>query len=43
MTKCDFCTKSGPDGKCFWTLVAAREEDCLEAIRRMIKALGNSK
>lgn len=40
MKKCDFCTMSSPDGKYFWTLQAAREDDCKEAIKRMSEALG---
>lgn len=39
MTKCDFCTKSGPNGKCFWSVQAQRESDCEDAIKRMSKAL----
>lgn len=42
MTKCDFCTKSSPDGKCFWSLQAAREPDCLLAIDRMAMAFKNN-
>ena len=43
MNKCDFCTKSSPDGKCFWSSTVAREDDCREAIKQMVKALGNRK
>ena len=39
MTKCDFCTKSSPSGKCFWSLQVARENDCKKAIKRMTEAL----
>ena len=39
MTKCDFCEKSSPDGKCYWTMVVLREDDCRKAIDRMTKAL----
>lgn len=39
MTKCDFCTKSDGNGKCFWCLQSARESDCEKAIKRMIEAL----
>lgn len=38
MTKCDFCTKSLPNGGCWWSSIA-RESDCEEAIKRMIEAL----
>lgn len=38
MTKCDFCTKSKPDGKCFWS-TNAREYDCKKAIEKMTKVL----
>lgn len=38
MTKCDFCTKSGPEGKCSWSRQAFREEDCEKAIKLMIRA-----
>ena len=41
MTKCDFCTKSTPDGKCYWSLLSSREDDCNEAIERMAEALKN--
>lgn len=41
MTKCDFCTKLLPNGKCFWTTVA-REVDCKKAIERMVEVLKNS-
>lgn len=43
MTKCDFCEKSSPDGKCFWTAPLLRKDDCAKAIRRMMEALGKSK
>lgn len=43
MTKCDFCTKSSPSGKCFWSSTGAREDDCREAIKQMVKALGQQK
>ena len=45
MTKCDFCTKSGPNGKCFWSMQSTRETDCRKAIELMVKALqsGNGK
>lgn len=42
MTKCDFCTKSNKNGKCFWS-TSARESDCRRAIELMIKALQGSK
>ena len=38
MTKCDFCTKSDPKGKCFFGTCVAREFYCEEAINKMIKA-----
>lgn len=41
MTKCDFCTKSTPDGRCFWSLPSSREVDCKKAIERMVEALKN--
>lgn len=43
MTKCDFCTKSSPKGKCFWSSTMAREEDCKKAIKRMVEAIERSK
>lgn len=46
MTKCDFCTKSDVNGKCFWKSQSARETDCEKAIKKMTKALkemGNKK
>lgn len=39
MTKCDFCTKSDPSGKCYWTIQACREDDCKKAIKLMTQAL----
>lgn len=39
MTKCDFCTKSSPSGKCYWNLQGSREDDCRKAIELMTKAL----
>lgn len=39
MTKCDFCTKSSPNGKCYWSVQAFREDDCKDAIKLMIKAI----
>ena len=41
MNKCDFCTKSTPDGKCYWTSLINRERDCEKAIQRMTEALKN--
>lgn len=41
MTKCDFCTKSTPDGKCFWAMQGSRESDCKKAIEKMTEALKN--
>lgn len=43
MTKCDFCTKSSPNGKCFWSSVIAREQDCKKAIKNMVIALNGNK
>ena len=39
MTKCDFCIKSTPDGRCFWTIQVLREDDCKKAIEKMCDAL----
>lgn len=41
MTKCDFCTKSDPKGKCFWSSRVAAEDDCREAIKKMVKAFSD--
>lgn len=43
MTKCDFCTMSYPNGKCYWASRVAAEDDCKKAIKRMIKALQDEK
>lgn len=43
MTKCDFCTKSAPNGKCYWTLQCNRESDCEKAIKRMTEVIKNMK
>lgn len=43
MTKCDFCTKSSPTGKCFWSSQIAAQNDCEKAIERMIKVLSGNK
>ena len=44
MTKCDFCTRSSPDGKCFWSSFSARQSDCKKAIELMVEVLkGNEK
>lgn len=42
MNKCDFCTQSSPNGKCFWDSQIIREDYCLEAIRKMVQALGEN-
>lgn len=43
MTKCDFCTKSSPNGACYWSSVTARESDCEKAIKNMVEAMkGNN-
>lgn len=39
MTKCDFCTKSSPQGKCYWSIQSFRENDCRKAIELMTQAL----
>lgn len=41
MKKCDFCTKSDPSGKCYWSFQSCRASDCEKAIKRMIEALKN--
>lgn len=41
MTKCDFCTKSTPNGKCYWSMQSSREEDCKQAIEKMVETLKN--
>lgn len=41
MTKCDFCTKSSPDGECYWNMQSSRENDCEKAIEKMVSALKN--
>ena len=43
MKKCDFCTKSSPSGKCYWSTQTNRQRDCEKAIKLMVKALGKSK
>lgn len=43
MTKCDFCTESDSEGKCFLVSRAKRKDYCEEAIRQMVKALGNNR
>ena len=43
MNKCDFCEKSSPNGKCFWSSQTARESDCKKAIKRMMEVLKNEK
>lgn len=42
MTKCDFCTKSLPNGKCWWLSINNREDDCRKAIKLMVEALKGS-
>lgn len=42
MTKCDFCTKSSSDGKCYCDFQFIREDNCKKAIDRMVKAMGNN-
>lgn len=39
MKKCDFCEKSNPNGKCFWSSQYAREDYCKKAIQRMMEVL----
>jgi len=43
MTKCDFCTQSGPNSKCRYDLQGTREDYCKKAIKQMVKALGSRK
>ena len=43
MTKCDFCTYSSPDGKCFWSSQVAASSYCKKAIELMVKALSGNK
>ena len=43
MNKCDFCTKSSPNGRCFWAYQTERENDCSKAIDKMARALSGSK
>lgn len=38
MTKCDFCTQSAPNGKCFWSSQSMRKNYCEEAIDKMTEA-----
>lgn len=33
MTKYDFCTKSTPDSKCFWSSRIATEDDCKKRLK----------
>lgn len=40
MNKCDFCTQSSPNGKCFWSAKSVREKYCKEAIKQMAKVFG---
>ena len=42
MRKCDFCTKSLPNGECWW-MGSARESDCKKAIKLMVKTLEGNK
>ncbi len=39
MTKCDFCTQSSPEGKCYWRSQVSREDDCKKAIKVMTETL----
>lgn len=39
MTKCDFCEKCSPSGKCWWSSQIAAQDDCRKAIKRMTEAL----
>lgn len=43
MKKCDFCTKSSPSGCCYWANQTAREDDCSEAIDKMVRVLSGIK
>ena len=40
LSKCNFCTKSTPDGGCYWIIHSLRESDCNKAIERMAECLG---
>ena len=42
MTKCDFCTESAPNGKCFLSLQTVREDYCEQAIKKMVTVLKGS-
>lgn len=41
MKKCDFCTKSLSNGKCWWGSIG-RKSDCKKAIELMVEALKSS-
>ncbi len=40
--KCDFCEKSLPNGKCYWSSQCSREDDCRKAIKRMMSVIKDS-
>lgn len=42
MTRCDFCTKSSSDGKCYCDYQFIREDNYKKAIDRMVKSMGNN-
>lgn len=39
MTKCDFCEKSSPKGKCRYDSQFVREDYCKRAIKLMVEVL----
>ena len=41
MIKCNFCTMSDPNGKCYWSMQSFREIDCERAIKKMMKVIRN--
>lgn len=43
MTKCDFCTESNENGKCFWSTQFAKRDYCIKAIDKMSKFLDKNK
>ena len=43
MKKCDFCTQSDEQGKCYYVSRSVKEKYCKEAIKQMIKAMGKQR
>lgn len=39
MKKCNFCTESDHNGKCYWSTQSCRKVYCEKAINKMIIAL----